>query len=62
MNKPLGKVIVAIWFILAIICFSFGVIETVKSGFGKSYPFFILAILAFAMFQFRKMMHKKLSK
>jgi len=62
MNKPLGKVIVAIWFILAIICFGFGVIETVKTGFGTSYPFFILAILAFGMFQFRKMTNKRLSK
>ncbi len=62
MSKPLGKAIVAIWFILALVCLSFGIVETVKSGIGKSYPFFIMAILAFAMFQLRKRILNKTVK
>jgi len=61
MNK-LGKVIVAIWLILAILCFAFGIYETILSGFSKSFMFFILGMLATVMFQFRRAMLKKTDK
>jgi len=62
MNRQLGKIIIAVWFIMAILCFSVGIYQTMVGGFGTSYMFYILGVVSLAMFQFRRMMLKKSTK
>ncbi|MGE0077730.1 MAG: hypothetical protein AB7S48_07720 [Bacteroidales bacterium] len=43
-----------IWLGLAIFCLSVGIYATIKSGFSVSYMFFILSVLAVAMYYMRR--------
>ncbi len=62
MNNKIGKIILVLWLVLATGCFVFGGYQTIVSGFGKSYMFYILGIISIIMFYIRRTIMKKVSK
>lgn len=49
-----SKVMEYIWLVLAIVCMVLGVLSTLEKGIAIGYPFFILTLLALAMFYLRR--------
>ncbi len=49
-----------IWLITAIIAIILGIASTIKSGIAESYPLFIIAIVAYLMFRFRKTINNRI--
>ncbi len=49
-----SKIMEYIWLVLVVVCMVLGVLSTIKKGIENSYPFFILSILAIAMFYLRR--------
>ena len=43
-----------IWLITAIIAIILGIVSTIKSGIAESYPLFIISVVAYLMYRFRK--------
>ncbi|PCH96101.1 MAG: hypothetical protein COB85_03930 [Bacteroidetes bacterium] len=50
------------WLIIAIASIGFGVYETVTSGIGESYLFFIFTVVAGVMYGMRRRQREKLQK
>jgi len=48
-----------IWLSTGILCFVMGINRTIHQGIVESYVFFILALVAIAMFYFRKKLREK---
>ncbi len=49
-----SKIMEYIWLVLVVVCMVLGVLSTIDKGIENSYPFFILSILAIAMFYLRR--------
>ncbi|MBQ9470890.1 MAG: hypothetical protein IJU72_08065 [Bacteroidales bacterium] len=43
-----------IWAVLAVVCLVLGIHSSLRVGFNVSYMFFVLSVLAMAMFGFRR--------
>lgn len=57
MNKNYNAIFEGIWAVMTIVCIISGIHQTINEGFGESYMFFILAVIAFLMFLIRR--HKR---
>lgn len=56
MKNNVAGIFEVIWFVLGGLMLFIAVDETISKGFGESWYYFIFAILAFAMYLFRRRM------
>lgn len=57
--KRMQKALEITWLCVAVLCVGVGIHKTYTFGFVNSYTFFILAVVATAMYFFRKKMRKQ---
>ncbi|MDD3567504.1 MAG: hypothetical protein PHT92_03800 [Bacteroidales bacterium] len=56
--NSIHKVLEYIWLILSVVCLGMAIHATLKVGFGQSYMFYILAVVALLMFFLRRSRRK----
>jgi len=62
-NFNRNKILETVWFVVAIISVVAGIHKTYIDGsFRESYPFFIITLIAFLMFFFRRSLRKSEKK
>jgi len=58
MKNNTALVIEYVWMVCGIISFIIGLIETINNGIGKSYLFFVISALSFAVYSLRRSVRK----
>jgi hypothetical protein len=61
MNKRTNHILEIFWLIVAILSLIAGIHQTFTEGFGKSWLFFLIAVVGFLMFYLRRNLRKKIS-
>lgn len=60
MKNKLAKILEYTWLISAILAVGAGVHQTIYDGIEKSWVFFLISVISFAMFLFKRKMRKTL--
>jgi len=58
MKDKVSRIFEVLWIIVAILCLSAAIHQTIYEGISKSYVFFIFSLIAFAMYFVRKQIRK----
>ena len=58
MNNKVARIFEILWLVVALMCVSAAIHQTIFEGISKSYVFFIFSFIAFAMYFLRKQIRK----
>ncbi|PLX22803.1 MAG: hypothetical protein C0597_01805 [Marinilabiliales bacterium] len=58
MKDKVSRIFEVLWIIVAILCLSAAIHQTIYEGISKSYVLFIFSLIAFAMYFVRKQIRK----
>ena len=58
MKDKVSRIFEILWIIVAVLCLSAAIHQTIYEGISKSYVFFIFSLIAFVMYSVRKQIRK----
>ncbi len=60
MKNNLAKILEIVWLIAAVLAIGAGIHQTIREGVEKSWLFFLISVISFAMYFFKRKMRKML--
>ena len=58
MKNNLAKILEIVWLITGILAIGAGIHQTIREGIEKSWLFFLISVISFAMYFFKRKMRK----